>query len=126
MKYLNLSFCLFVHSVRIPSNIKYAYYFDGQFRLVSKSEALIVGTGVKTEKGVMVDFFTTKTGKKLFTTDFLDSTLNFMHGRNVEYDKEGKPVLSNMYKNNILDGSMLKCKLSGRIRSVAKTHRRKS
>ena len=117
---------MFVHSVRIPSNIKYAYYFDGQFRLVSKSEALIVGTGVKTEKGVMVDFFTTKTGKKLFTTDFSDSTLNVMHGRNVEYDKEGKPVLSNMYKNNILDGPMLKCKLSGRIRSVAKTHRRKS
>ena len=115
MKYVIIFALVFCTYCSYSQQYKHAYYFDEEFRPVSKSEALIVGRGVKTEKGVTVDFFATKTGKKLFTTDFSDSTLNFMHGRNVEYDKEGRPILSSMYKNNILDGPMLKWDKEGRM-----------
>lgn len=115
MQYIAIIFLLTFAQVTHCQNYKYTYYFDGELRPASKGDALIVGRGVKTTNGITVDFFATKTGGKLFTTDFTDSTLNFMHGRNIEYDKKGRPVISNFYKNNILDGLMQKWDTDGRM-----------
>lgn len=84
-------------------------------RSVTKNEALIVGRGVNTSDGIRVDFFEAKTGSKLFTADFTDSTLNFMNGKNIEYDTKGKPIHSASYKNNILHGLMQKWDAAGRM-----------
>lgn len=115
MKYI-VSFALILICYTAQSQqYKYAYYFNEKLEPVSKDQALIIGRGVKTSGGVTVDFFAVKTGRKLFTTDFTDSTLNYMEGRNVEYDNKGRPVKSNYYKNNVIDGLMQKWDASGRM-----------
>ncbi|MFV0604291.1 MAG: hypothetical protein ACK5NK_00495 [Niabella sp.] len=104
---MKLSFLLlfqFMFFVAFGQSKVFVYYFDADFNPTIKSKAIVMGRGIKTENGVIVNFFNTKTGKVFNICSYSDSTLAILNGDNSEYYDNGKLKKSETFSNNVLNG----------------------
>ena len=64
----------FFTSLNLAAQKQFIYYFDGELNPVQKEKAAITGRGIKTEKGITVNFSNNQT-KKVFNIS--DYTISF-------------------------------------------------
>lgn len=114
MKYY-VATCLLFCAITVRSQqYQYVYYFNKNLKPVKKADATITGKGANTPRGVIVNFFSSKTTVKLATMEFTDSTLSINNGRSTEFFANGRVKQNAYYKNGILDGTMEKWNDKGR------------
>lgn len=113
MKFFLVSILSFASLFAISQSKVFVYYFDGELNPVQKEKAAITGRGIKTEKGITVNFSNNQTKKVFNISDYSDSTLSVLNGKNIDYYENGKVKRSETYNNNVLNGATIKWDSAG-------------
>lgn len=92
---------------------RYVYYFDSEMNPSSKAKAVVVGQGIKMESGVRVGFSVIEPRRLFKTTEYQDSSLAVMNGKDIEYFDNGGKKYESMYKMDRLNGTTLKWDSTG-------------
>ncbi|MCD2424992.1 energy transducer TonB [Niabella pedocola] len=105
MKTILPAFLMLMLSLSANGQIKrYTYYFDASLAPAQKEKAFIYGKGVKQDSAVWVDFFLIPNDQKIFSASYTDSSLNILHGKSIDYHKNGRVQLVKRYRYNVQDG----------------------
>lgn len=79
---------------------KYVYYFDGGFNNVDKSQATVIGKGIKEDELFRLDCYTKENEVLLLSIHYVDSSLVVMEGKFTAFYRNGNRETQGNYLND--------------------------